>query len=52
MQKKSIKKKIEELREEMQKLFAEKGSFDEEVLEKSRELDRLLNEFEKLIDKC
>lgn len=39
-------KGIEKLRQELSLLFQQKGSFnDEELLEKSRKLDKLLNQF-------
>lgn len=41
---------IQDLRKEMQQIAKEKGIHDKNVLKKSEELDRLLNEYEKFIN--
>ncbi|AZO93649.1 aspartyl-phosphate phosphatase Spo0E family protein [Halocella sp. SP3-1] len=42
---------IQDLRKELHKLVKEKGMQDENVIMKSQELDKLLNEYEKLLDR-
>lgn len=37
--------RIEKLREELNKLLEKKGNITEEILKKSRELDKVLNEY-------
>lgn len=50
--KKEINKKVEELREELQKLIAEKDDLlDEEVIVASKNLDDALNEYHALLRK-
>ena len=49
MKKSSLLNLIRELRKEMEELAKSKGFNNQKVLEKSQELDKLLNEYEKLI---
>ncbi len=42
---------IEKLRTELNELHESKELIDEEVIKKSQELDRLLNEYERLLEK-
>ena len=49
MKKSSLLNLIRELREEMEELAKSKGFNNQKVLDKSQELDKLLNEYEKLI---
>ena len=52
MNKKNILKKIEQLREELHKLVEKKdGYIDDEVVKKSKELDKLLNKYQSLFEK-
>ena len=51
MQNLKILKLIEELRAELKELLKKADLGDPEVLEKSRELDRFLNEYDKLMQK-
>lgn len=44
-----ILKAIEELREELYHLMKQQGSFSPKVVEKSQELDQLLNEYQRLV---
>ncbi len=48
----NLAKTIEQLRQQLQELVQQKGTFlDDEVIKKSQELDRKLNEYEKLLKK-
>lgn len=51
IEKKKIIVMIQDLRKELHKLVDEKGMQDESVIMKSQELDKLLNEYEKLLDR-
>ncbi|QTL96586.1 Spo0E family sporulation regulatory protein-aspartic acid phosphatase [Iocasia frigidifontis] len=51
IEKKKIIAMIQDLRKELHKLVKEKGMQDENVIMKSQELDKLLNEYEKLLDR-
>ncbi len=42
---------IQDLRKEMQQIAEEKGMHDKTVLDMSQKLDKLLNKYEKLINK-
>lgn len=45
----NLRQKIEKKRKEMNGLAKEYGLLDDRVLRKSRELDRLLNEYQRLV---
>lgn len=49
LQLQSVLKKIENLREEIVKLYNERCLNDPELVEKSQELDKWLNEYNKII---
>jgi len=45
-----LKKVIEELRDEMRETIKENGEVSERLLEKSKELDNILNDYQQFLD--
>ncbi len=45
-----LKKVIEELRDEMREIIKENGEVSERLLEKSKELDNILNDYQQFLD--